>query len=420
LALGEGGGDKRLVAYVVAAPRDNLVRTLRDFLSASLPEYMIPSAFVRMDAFPLTNNGKIDRRALPEPDSDSLVTCDYVAPQGEYEIALAAMWSDLLKIERVGRHDNFFMLGGHSLLAVRLMNRVSSLGVHLSLSMLFSSPTLSGLAQAIGCSDSLQGLSHSVITPFARDGPLELSFAQQRLWFLAQMDGHSEIYHVPFASRLHGLLVHATLEKTLNALFERHESLRTVFVAVDGQPQVQLLPADNGLSFVIRDLRSGQDKEAIAKQVTAQEARAPFDLEKGPLFRAQLIQLADDEHLFLITMHHIVTDGWSMAVMFRELNQLYEAFSSNQPNPLDLLSIQYPDYAAWQRQQLTQDKLKDQAAYWRETLAGAPASIELPTDRPRLPQQSFDGASVPIRFDSQLTHALNTLSHKRGITMFMM
>ncbi|KAF9972756.1 hypothetical protein BGZ75_001373, partial [Mortierella antarctica] len=238
VVLGEGSDNKRLVAYVVAEPHDNLVHTLREYLLVNLPEYMVPSVFMPMVAFPLTNNGKIDRRALPEPSSDSLVASEYIAPQGDLEVALAVIWSDLLKVATVGRHDNFFMLGGHSLLAVRLMNRVSSLGVRMSLSTLFSSPTLADLAEAIGVRACPQlGRSHSAITPVVRDGPLELSFDQQRLWFLAQMEGLSEIYHVPFASRLHGPLDHAALKKALNTLFARHESLRTVFVAVDGEPQ---------------------------------------------------------------------------------------------------------------------------------------------------------------------------------------
>ncbi|KAF9343284.1 hypothetical protein BGX26_005984, partial [Mortierella sp. AD094] len=380
---------------------------------------MVPSAFVRMDVFPLTNNGKIDRRALPKPDSASFATQDYVAPQGDIEIALAEMWSELLKIERVGRHDNFFMLGGHSLLAVRLMNRVSSLGVQLPLSTLFSSPTLSALAEMISRNSSHEDLSHSVINPVPRDGPLELSFAQQRLWFLAQMDGVSDIYHVPMALRFHGALDQAAWKKALDVLFARHEALRTVFVVVNGQPKVRLLPADSKLPLLFHDLREEHDKEATAKQLATLDVTTQFDLEKGPLVRAQLIQLAQDEHIFLMTHHHIITDGWSLGVQFRDLNELYAAFSTGQSDPLAPLAIQYPDYAAWQRQWLTEDRLKDQAIYWRETLVGAPASIELPTDRSRPSRQSFAGATVPIRLDAQLTSALKNLSQKHGVTMFM-
>ncbi|KAF9272678.1 hypothetical protein BGZ68_002212 [Mortierella alpina] len=369
LFIGEDSDEKRLVAYVVADPHDILVRTLREHLSAGLPEYMVPTAFVIMDVFPLNNNGKIDRRALPKPSSDSLATCGYVAPQGDFEIALATIWSDLLKV--------------------------------------------------LGSSVNLEKSTPSAIVPVARGGPLVLSFAQQRLWFLSQMDGISEIYHVPLACRLKGLLNNDALEKALGALFCRHESLRTVFVAVDGQPQVQLLPSDYEFSVDFRDLRAKSDREAIAKQLAAQEAKMPFDLEKGPLVRAQLIQLEEDKHVFLMTMHHIVTDGWSIEVIFRELDQLYEAFSFGLPNPLPPLIIQYPDYAAWQRERLTQDTLKDQAAYWRKTLIGAPAFIKLPTDRPRPPQQSFAGASLAIRFDSKLTHGIKSLSQKHEATVFM-
>ncbi|KAF9271493.1 hypothetical protein BGZ68_003544, partial [Mortierella alpina] len=280
LALSRGSDEKRLVAYVVAEPNENLVHTLREYLSVSLPEYMIPSAFVRLDVFPLNNNGKIDRRALPEPVSDSLITSDYVPPEGELETALAAIWSDLLKVERVGRNDNFFMLGGHSLLAVRLMNRVLSFGVHVSLSTLFSSPTLGALAEVLGSGVNLKESTPSAIVSVARGGPLELSFAQQRLWFLAQMDGLSEVYHVPLAIRLQGALDHDALDKSVNALICRHESLRTVFVAVDGQPQVKLLPSDCEFSVEFRDLRAESDREAIAKQLATQEAKIPFDLEK--------------------------------------------------------------------------------------------------------------------------------------------
>ncbi|KAF9983985.1 hypothetical protein BGZ75_004431 [Mortierella antarctica] len=419
LVTGERSDDKRLVAYVVSAPDDNLVQTLRDHLAATLPEYMIPSAFVRLDALPLTNNGKVDRRALPEPDSSSFVTREYVAPQGDLEVALAAMWSEVLRIESVGRHDNFFMLGGHSLLAVRLMNRVSTLGVQLPLSTMFSSPTLSALAEVVSSKISAEVLPHSTITATPRNGPLEVSFAQQRLWFLAQMEGVSDIYHVPVALRLQGNLNQGALEKALNSLFARHEALRTVFVSVNGQPKVQLLSANDGLPFFLHSLQEAPNKETMIKQLTAQEATAPFDMEKGPLVRAKLIKLAEDEHIFLLTQHHIITDGWSLGVMFRELNELYAAHCADAPSTLALFSVQYPDYAAWQREWLTGDRLKEQAAYWREALAGAPVSIELPTDRPRPPRQSHAGAAVPIRLDAQLTRALKILSQRNGVTLFM-
>ncbi|GJJ72495.1 nonribosomal peptide synthetase DhbF [Entomortierella parvispora] len=418
LAVGESG-DKRLVAYVVATPIDDFASTLRNYLMASLPEYMVPSAFVCMDVMPLTNNGKVDRRALPEPDSTSFVSEDYVAPQGSTEVALAAIWCELLKIGRVGRHDNFFMLGGHSLLAVRMMNRVSALGVQLPLSTLFSAPTLSAFADVINTNISKDDLSHLNISPISRDGPLELSFAQQRLWFLAQLEGVSVTYHIPMAFSLHGTLNIPALEKAFDSLFARHESLRSIFVALDGQPKVQLLGADKGLPLSFRDIQGEKNKGDLVKQIAALEATTQFDLEKGPLIRVQLLQLAKDEYLILLTKHHIITDGWSNGVLFRDLTELYAAYCSGQPNPLPPLSIQYPDYAAWHRQWLSGDRHKEQVAYWRETLADAPVSIELPTDRPRPHQQSFSGASVPIRLDAKLSSALNSLSQRHGVTMYM-
>lgn len=418
VALGEGG-DKHLVAYVVAGVQEQLALTLHKYLAEHVPEYMIPAVFVHMDKLPVTNNGKVDRRALPEPDSESLVTQGYVAPQGSTEVALAVIWCELLKIERVGRQDNFFMLGGHSLLAVRMMNRVSTLGVQLPLSTLFSAPTLSAFAEVISSNISKDDLSHLSITPISRDGSLELSFAQQRLWFLAQLEGVSDIYHVPMAFSLRGTLNTPALEKAFESLFARHESLRSTFVAVDGQPKVQLLNADIGLPLAFCDLKGEQSQGDVVKQMAALEATTQFDLERGPLIRVQLLQLARNEHLILLTKHHIITDGWSTGVLFRDLNELYAAYCSGQPNPLPPLSIQYPDYAAWQRQWLAGDRHKEQVIHWRETLAGAPVSIELPTDRPRPPQQSFVGASVPIRLDAKLSSALNSLSQRHGFTMYM-
>ncbi|KAF9216449.1 hypothetical protein BGZ59_009649 [Podila verticillata] len=419
LAVGEGE-DRQLVAYVEADRHEQLADTLQEHLARMLPDYMIPAAFVSLDVLPLTNRNKIDRRALPNPDFSSFVTQDYVAPQGEIETALAAMWSELLRIKRVGRQDNFFMLGGHSIVAMRLMNSIATaFGRQLSMSTLFAAPTLAGLAEGVSTSISQGGPSRYNIPRTSRDGPWDLSYAQQRMWFLAKIGGASESYLVRRILRLRGTLNIVSLQNAFDTLYARHESLRCAFPTVDGQPTMQILPASNGLPFVILDLQDEQDKDTAVKKAAIQEAATPFDVERGPLVRAKLIQLGGNEHVFLITIHHIVTDGWSMGVLFRELNELYGAYSSDQSDPLTPLSIQYPDYAAWQRQQLTKDKLKDQAAYWRETLASAPVSIELPTDRPRPPQQSSAGASVPICFDSQFTRALKSLSQKHGVTMFM-
>ncbi|KAF9977770.1 hypothetical protein BGZ75_010211, partial [Mortierella antarctica] len=418
VALGEGD-DKRLVAYVAADSREHLVRALRSHLASTLPEYMIPSAFVHLTALPMTNNGKVDRRALPTPDASAFATERYVPPQGRIESALAEIWAEVLKVHRVGRFDNFFVLGGHSLLAVRLMNRISTLGAQLPLSTLFASPTLSSFAEAFKSQLSPDDQSYSVIPRVSRNEPMELSFSQQRLWFLAQMEGVSEIYHIPSVLRLRGTLNREAWQKSLDTVFARHESLRTIFTTIQSQPLVQILPADSGLPLVHHDLRGEKDKQASLHLLSAAEAITPFDLERGPLIRAQLIQLADDDHVFLMTQHHIVSDGWSFGILIHELNELYIAYRDGLPNPLSPLTIQYPDYAVWQRCWLDEGRLEAQSAYWKKNLAEAPVSIELPTDRPRPPQQSFAGASMPVHLDAQVTQALKSLSQKHGVTMFM-
>lgn len=221
---------------------DGLALGLRNHLATSLPEYMIPSAFVRMDAFPMTPNGKLDQRALPSPGANDFAHQLYEAPQGELEKTLAAMWMELLHLERVSRHDSFFALGGHSLLAVRLMNRVSSLGASVPLSSLFASPSLSEFASVIKVQIEQGGHTASTIVPVSHCNPLALSFSQQRMWFLSQLEGVGDSYHSPKAIRLRGVLNMNALKQALNELYARHEALRSVFVSVNGQPQVQILP----------------------------------------------------------------------------------------------------------------------------------------------------------------------------------
>ncbi|KAG0324869.1 hypothetical protein BG004_003347, partial [Podila humilis] len=361
-----------------------------------------------------------DPRALSAPVVDPFVPEDYVSPQGEIEMALAEMSAELLNVPQISRDDDFFELGGHSIMAMRLMNSVAAkFGQQVPMSSFFAAPTLHGLAEAVSCSIS-QGISaHTSIPQVSRSGPQELSFAQQRLWFLESSGGANDNYHIPCALHLRGALNHVSLRGALNTIYARHEALRSAFPTVDGKAKVEILPTNDGMPFETLDVRHDQDPEVAAIQVSIQEGCAPFDMERGPLVRVKLIQLAEEEHIFLLTVHHIVSDGWSMGVMFRELNALYEAYSTGKANPLAPLPIQYLDYAAWQRTQLTQKVLKDQADFWRKRLADSPACIELPTDRPRPPQQSFAGASVPVRFNSQLTRDLQTLSQKYGATMFM-
>ncbi|MCA6221756.1 non-ribosomal peptide synthetase, partial [Photorhabdus antumapuensis] len=414
LALGDAQ-DKRLVAYVVAPVDEGLANSLRTHLSTTLPDYMVPTAFVRLDALPLTPNGKLDRRALPAPDNEAFARQVYEAPQGDMEITLAVIWREVLGIEQISRHDNFFALGGHSLLAVRVMNRVAALGIELPLTTLFKTPSLRAFAEVM---QARPGQPDNIL-PISRDGALPLSFAQQRLWFLAQLEGVSETYHIPMALRLSGQLDIMAWQKALDTLFARHEALRSVFVSVDGQPQVRLLEPDSGLLLSQYDLSGRPDADVVLERLSVEEAHASFDLESGPLIRAALIRITDDEYQFLLTLHHIISDGWSANVLIQELNTLYTAFMDGQSDPLPPLAIQYPDYAAWQRQWLSVERIQVQSDYWRAMLADAPVLLDLPTDRPRPPEQSFAGQAVPINLDVELTTALKRLSEQHGVTLFM-
>ncbi|TNH41880.1 non-ribosomal peptide synthetase [Photorhabdus luminescens] len=420
VALGNGQ-DKRLVAYVVAeAEADGgLAASLHTHLSAMLPDYMVPAAFVRLAAFPLTPNGKLDHQALPAPGEEAFARQVYVAPQGEMEIAVAAIWRELLGVEQIGRHDNFFALGGHSLLAVRMMNRIAVFGVDLPLAELFMSPSLSAFTEKI-CAQRHAGSDQlPEIRPISRDSLLPLSFGQQRLWFLAQFEGVSDTYHIPTALRLRGRLDLSAWQQALNRLFARHEALRSVFITVDGQPQVELLPAEFGLPVKKYDLRKASNVDEQFKRLCVQEAKTPFDLARGPLIRCALIQLADEEHIFLLTQHHIISDAWSLKILESELVALYAACLNQQPDPLLPLTIQYPDYAAWQRQVFSGEGVQAQCDYWRQTLADAPVLLELPIDRPRPSQQSFTGGRVAVHIDAPLVQALKRLGQQHGTTLFM-
>jgi amino acid adenylation domain-containing protein len=422
--------DKRLVAYVVAQSEVTgndagvvFAGALRDYLSGCLPDYMVPSAFVRMENFPLTGNGKLNRRALPVPDGDDFAREVYEAPLGEIEVALAGIWSELLGVEQVGRHDNFFALGGHSLIAVRLVSRVASFGAELPLATLFASPTLKAVALAIEAQRNAGAVARTSIRTISRDETLPLSFAQQRLWFLAQLDsGISDAYHIPLALSLRGPLNATVLQQALDALWSRHEALRSVFVTKEGEVEVRLLARDQGLPLRRIDLPGSGAKAELARLCT-EEARAPFDLAAGPLIRACLIRVSVPssayEHILLLTQHHIVSDGWSLGILLPELSALYTAFRNHQASPLPPLAIQYPDYAAWQRQWLSGERLSEQAAYWKQALADAPTLLDLPTDRRRPEQQSLVGASVPIELSAELTTALKHFSQQQGVTLFM-
>ncbi|MFJ4192819.1 amino acid adenylation domain-containing protein, partial [Pseudomonas sp. NPDC089534] len=419
LAREDEPGQVRLVAYFTAQAQVEPLEVgeLRAHLLTQLPEYMVPTAFVRLDALPLTANGKLDRRALPKPERSALFTREYEAPQGELENALAQVWAEVLQVERVGRHDHFFELGGHSLLAMRMVSQVRQrLGVELALSDLFANAELAAVAEVL----SRAGRSTLPdIVPAPRDQALPLSFAQQRLWFLSQMEGANTAYNIPIALRLRGRLNGDALQQALARIVARHETLRSRFTAVNDEAQVLIAPVDSGLPLQTEDLRRHPQADEALLALIEGEASAPFDLEDDPLIRGRLVRMADDHHVLLLTLHHIVTDGWSMGVLTRELTALYQAFSHGEPDPLPPLALQYTDYAVWQRRWLSGEVLQRQSDYWRQTLSGAPALLALPTDRPRPAQQDYAGRQIEITLDERLTAGLNALCQRHGVTLYM-
>ncbi|HEU4328800.1 MAG TPA: amino acid adenylation domain-containing protein, partial [Roseiflexaceae bacterium] len=459
----EDGGDKRLVAYVIPTerrtengeqdtddpelhtPEGEELKTqhskLRTYLKERLPEYMVPTAFVWLDALPLSPNGKINHKALPAPDTTRLESDQpYEAPRTQLESLLAGMWAEHFRANRVGIRDNFFELGGNSIQAAVLINRLQEqIGEYVSVIALFEAPTVADLAgylaQHHGAALAARGLSATepgtpsaaagaldTIPPAPRgpDALLPLSFAQQRLWFLDQLEPGSPLYNVPTGVRMRGTLDTAALQRSLDDLVERHESLRTAFAQVDGQP-IQLIAPATSLPIALIDLSDlpAPERETTARSAIVAEAQRPFDLARSPLARATLVRLGQQEHILLLNLHHIVSDGWSMGVLIRELAALYAAHVRGQRAALPPLPVQYADFAVWQRGWFQGSLLEQQLNYWKHKLAGAPAALDLPTDRPRPPVQTFRGATVPFQLPAALSQALAALSRREGATLFM-
>ncbi|MEH2121099.1 amino acid adenylation domain-containing protein [Nostoc sp.] len=418
-------GDQRLVAYVVSKSDAIPIHSeLRSYLKQHLPEYMLPSTFVLMDALPLTTNGKVDRRALPAPDQTRPEFQEtFVAPCTAIEEILAGIWAQILGLEEVGIHDNFFTLGGHSLLATQVISQVRKVfQQELSLRRLFEQPTIAGLAKDIEkATKAGLGLETATIERISRSQHLPLSFAQQRLWFLAQLEPNSPFYNIPATVRLQGQLNLRALQQSFKEILRRHEALRTNFQTVEGQPVAVISSATSLLLpvFDINELSSNQ-QEASVRQLAEFEAQQPFDLNRDLLLRVKLMCLGEQEHIVLLTMHHIASDGWSTGVLIRELVTLYQAFCEQQQlSPLTELPIQYVDFAAWQRQWLQAEVLQSQISYWKKQLEGTPAVLELPTDHPRPAVQTFQGATYSFELSVERSQALNKFSQQQGSTLFM-
>jgi amino acid adenylation domain-containing protein len=486
-AADSGSGGRRLVAYVVngtgpgaemqaedperAAQVRRLHASLRSFLEERLPAYMVPAAFVVMAALPLTPNGKLDRRALPEPEEEpSNGGAAFVAPRGTVEEMLAGIWGGLLGRERIGAADDFFALGGHSLLATQLVSRLrSAFGVELALHEVFAHPVLGRLAARVEAELAVRedGAPRlPPITPAPRDRDLPLSFAQERLWFLDQLDPGNAVYNLAAMLRLRGDLRPAALRAAFAATVRRHEALRTSFAIVSGKPvqviaspergwwvsllrppfgrgaqapgaydfgpspkgrprETDPLPERAPLELATVDLAAlpGPRQAAETERLARQQARRPFDLARGPLLRVGLLRLGAADHLLLFVVHHIACDGWSIAVLTREVAAHYGAALAGpgaRPASLPELPLQYADFACWQRAWLTGDALARHLACWRRRLAGVEAALELPADRPRLPAPDLRGARRELRLGAGLTAGLRRAGRREGATLFML
>lgn len=403
-------GDQRLVAYFVGD--DIELEALRDHVASLVPNYMVPAAWMALERLPLTSNGKLDRRALPAPSEGGLVRHAYQAPQGKAEQALADLWSELLHVAQVGRSDNFFELGGHSLLAVQMTHRARSLhGLEIGLSALFEHPVLSDLVNALQLDVTestmlAQADGSDVITPRADQSRAPLSLAQQRIWFLCEMDANiSAAYVIKSGVAITGQLDIAALEAALNTLYLRHDSLRTRFGSAGGVAYQEVDTQRQGFPLIIT---SG-----------SAEFAPRFDLATGHLVAAQLCSLDETHHELRIAMHHIIADGWSMANFISELSALYAANVQHQTATLPELTINYGDFAAWQHSDAMQETLAQQQAYWVKQLAAYPHYLDLPTDHPRPEKQDFAGASRPVALDAALTARLNQFAREQGCTLYM-
>jgi amino acid adenylation domain-containing protein len=421
------GGDLALIAWFVPrrAPSPT-PRELREFLAARLPEPMLPAAFVEVAALPRTANGKVDRAALPDPEAAG-ATAGWEPPRTAVEEVLAGLWAEVLRIappRRVGARDNFFDLGGHSLTATAMTSLArSTFRIELPTRTLFERPTLAELAEHVETLLAAGvGVGLPPITPEPRAGDPPLSFAQQRLWFLDELSGgESPFYNIAAALSLAGRLDVQALERALDAIVRRHEALRTTFRGGHEGKPVQVIHPHRPFRVPVADLRSLSPAARVAealRQARSGVAR-PFSLARGPLFRVELLRVEDEQHVLLLSMHHIVSDGWSLDVLVRELASLYAAFAAGLPSPLPGLPVQYADFALWQRRWLGGAPLDGQLAYWRRQLEGAPLVFELAADRPRPAVQTYDGGTVRVHLPASLAERLQGLARAHRVTLFM-
>ncbi|CUS39185.1 non-ribosomal peptide synthetase [Candidatus Nitrospira nitrificans] len=417
-------GNKRLIAYVVNESSVRDAAVIRSFTAETLPDYMVPAVVIFLDALPLTPNGKIDRKALPAPDDGEPLT-QSGTPRTAVEEILAGIWAEILGVKQVGVHDNFFELGGHSLLATQVVSRIrTSFQIELPLRSLFEAPTVEGLSSVI-----VQARSGPDETPLVRPalderhGPLALSFAQQRLWFLSRMEPEGWSYNLPFALRLSGALDVDALSHSFEQVIARHETLRTTFREVEGEP-VQVIGSAGEFVLPLDDLNGLPDnrRDEAVREAASVEVRRPFRLDQDRPIRARLLRLAEREHVLLVTLHHIAADAWSMTLLAHEVAVFYQARvgqMADTTEALPSLPVQYADFARWQRQLLQGPVLNGHLAYWKQRLGVNPPILKLPTDRPRPAVQTFRGARHVFTVPAEHADRLRALSRKQGVTLFM-
>ncbi|MCB0726366.1 MAG: amino acid adenylation domain-containing protein, partial [Ignavibacteriae bacterium] len=407
-------GSKRLVGYVVPEgeyDKDEIIK----YLSKRLPDYMVPAMWVKMDKLPLTQNGKVDRRALPEIDGSELMSKEYVAPRNEMETALAEIWKNLLHIDKVGIHDNFFELGGHSLLAMRVISSVrNDIGAELAIKDLFLNPNIADLAEHIE-TQKKKSLLPSIEVQI-RPELIPLSFSQERLWFIDRLVGSIQ-YHLPAVLRLKGQLNVEALEKALQSIINRHEVIRTVIQDVNGKGYQKIKDKDTWKLQITDDSKYKGDKKVLQNHIN-ELILAPFDLTKDHMLRCNLIKLNDDEYILVMTMHHIASDGWSISIIVNELLEFYKAYEENREPVLKPLQIQYADYSIWQKNYLQAEILEEKINYWKKQLRFVDP-LELPTDFTRPAVQSIRGAVYGFSIDKELSEAIKKLSKEKGTTLFM-
>lgn len=399
-----------------------LIASLRQTLQEALPAYMVPASIVCLEKLPLTPNGKIDRLSLPAPDAIEQLAA-YLAPRHEAELNLVRIWEDILGIERIGVRDNFFNLGGHSLLAVQVISKIRDhFSIELPLQALFDAPTIGQLSELLDTTQPSSTVQAPAIRLLDDQERLHapLSFSQQRLWFLDELEGASVTYHISGAVKITGALKVEILERCFDEIVSRHETLRTNFIKVNGAPVARLASHE---PFEIRRLsvlnETKEQRELLVSQYLEKESNETFNLANDLLLRVTLIETGHHEHVMMLTLHHIISDEWSLALLQIEIAKLYAAFSQAQPSPLQALPLQFADYAAWQRQWMTRERLAEHLSYWVNALRDAPAVLELPTDRPRPAVQRYIGKTLSFRLEPSLTSRLRTLGQSCGATLFM-